>query len=275
MGITTQSKNRIESGNPEFLKSMTSNNGTISFTIENNIGTIEFYHPKGNSLPGALLRELAHTITEAGNNNAVHVIVIKSTGQGAFCAGASFDELIAIKDFEAGKHFFMGFALVLNAMRSCPKFIIVRVHGKTVGGGVGIASAGDYTLAEESAAVKLSELALGIGPFVVGPAVERKIGTSSFSALAIDATEWYDAQWAYEKNLFNEVYSSFQALDEGVEELALRLAKSSPEAMRELKKVLWTGTENWEQLLEQRAEISGRLVLSDYTKNFIQQFKNK
>lgn len=254
---------------------MSDQNGAVNLTIKNNIGTIEFYHPKGNSLPGKLLRELAQTITDAGENEDIRVVVIKSRGDGAFCAGASFDELIAIEDYETGKEFFMGFALVLNAMRSCPKLILVRVHGKTVGGGVGIASAGDYTFAHENASVKLSELALGIGPFVVGPAVERKIGTSAFSAMAVDATNWYDSAFAQEKGMFNKVFESVADLDQAVMELAEQLSKSSPEAMKELKTVLWKGTEDWDSLLEQRAEISGRLVLSDFTKNFIKRFKEK
>ncbi|MFP8490263.1 enoyl-CoA hydratase/isomerase family protein [Gracilimonas sp. Q87] len=254
---------------------MSEQNGAVNLSIEHNIGTIEFYHPKGNSLPGAILRKLANTITEAGENNEIHVIVIKSRGEGAFCAGASFDELIAIEDYDTGKNFFMGFALVLNAMRTCPKLIIVRVHGKTVGGGVGIASAGDYTFAHENASVKLSELALGIGPFVVGPAVERKVGTSAFSTMAVDATNWYDSKFAEQKGLFNKVFDSVSDLNQAVRELATQLAQSSPEAMRDLKAVLWKGTEDWDLLLEQRAEISGRLVLSDFTKNFINKFKSK
>ncbi|MAO65269.1 MAG: enoyl-CoA hydratase [Balneola sp.] len=254
---------------------MSEQNGAVNLTITNNIGTIEFYHPKGNSLPGAILRELAQTITDAGLNDEIRVVVIKSRGDGAFCAGASFDELIAIEDYDTGKEFFMGFALVLNAMRTCPKLIIVRVHGKTVGGGVGIAAAGDYTFAEEKASIKLSELALGIGPFVVGPAVERKVGTSAFSALSIDATNWYDAEWALEKGLFNKTFDSTYDLDQGIRDLAGELAKSSPDAMKNLKGVLWKGTENWDLLLEQRAEVSGRLVLSDFTKNFIRKFKEK
>ncbi len=252
-----------------------SSNGNVELSITDNIGTLEFSHPKGNSLPGAILRKLASTIDEAGNNDEIKVIVIKSSGKGAFCAGASFDELIAIEDFETGKKFFMGFALVLNAMRSCPKLIIVRVHGKTVGGGVGIASAGDYTFAKKGASIKLSELALGIGPFVVGPAVERAVGTSAFSTLAVDATNWYDSTWATEKGLFNNEFESTDELDEAVSALAEQLSKSSPEAMLELKQVLWKGTEDWDELLEQRAEVSGRLVLSDYTKNFIKKFKSK
>ncbi|NGP88443.1 enoyl-CoA hydratase/isomerase family protein [Fodinibius halophilus] len=249
-------------------------NGEITTTIENNIGTIEFYHPKGNSLPGQMLRDLASTITEMGEKEYVHVLVLKSRGEGAFCAGASFDELIAIDNYEEGKHFFMGFAKVLNAMRQCPKLTIVRVQGKTVGGGVGIASAGDYTIAHKSAAIKLSELALGIGPFVVGPAVKRKVGTSAFSTLSIDASSWNDAEWARQKGLFSKVCDSHEALDKQVADLASQLSDYSPDAMAELKKVFWEGTENWDELLEERAEISGRLVLSDFTKNFINEFKN-
>ncbi len=250
-------------------------NGNVELSINNHIGTIEFSHPKGNSLPGAILRKLAQTITEAGKNDDIRVIILKSSGEGAFCAGASFDELIAIEDFDTGKNFFMGFALVLNAMRTCPKLIIVRVHGKTVGGGVGIASAGDYTFAKKGASVKLSELALGIGPFVVGPAVERAIGCSAFSAMAVDATTWYDSSWATNRGLFNQEFETTEELDNAVNALAEQLAKSSPEAMQELKMVLWKGTEEWDDLLETRAEVSGRLVLSDYTKNFIKKFKAK
>lgn len=249
-------------------------NGEITTNIENNIGTIEFYHPKGNSLPGKMLRELASTIKEMGEKKYVHVIVLKSRGDGAFCAGASFDELIAIENYEEGKHFFMGFALVLNAMRKCPKLTIVRVQGKTVGGGVGIASAGDYTIAHESAAIKLSELALGIGPFVVGPAVERKVGSSAFSTLSIDAASWNSAEWAREKGLFAKVCETEKELEQEVDVLAEQLSNYSPEAMKELKKVFWKDTGNWDELLEKRAEISGRLVLSDYTKNFIEEFKS-
>lgn len=251
-----------------------STNGEITTNVENSIGTIEFYHPKGNSLPGKMLRNLANTITEIGENPKAHVLILKSRGEGAFCAGASFDELMAIDTYEEGKHFFMGFALVLNAMRKCPKLIIVRVQGKTVGGGVGIVSAGDYTIAHDSAAIKLSELALGIGPFVVGPAVERKVGTSAFSTLSVDASSWNNAQWARENGLFSKVWESHDRLDEEVDLLANQLADYSPQAMKELKKMLWKGTENWDTLLEERAEISGQLVLSDYTREFIKSFKN-
>jgi len=252
-----------------------SENGAITVEIKNNIGTIEFHHPKGNSLPSDLLRELAQKITEVGNNSNAHVIVLKSKGDGAFCGGASFDELVAIDNADEGKRFFMGFALVLNAMRTCPKLIIVRVQGKAVGGAVGVAAAGDYTFAHESSAVKLSELALGIGPFVVGPAVQRKIGSSAFSTLSVDAASWYSAEWAREKGLYAKVLETHEELDRSVDELAHSLANSSPTAMKELKAVLWKSTDHWDSLLEQRAEISGKLVLSDYTRDFIAEFKNK
>ena len=252
-----------------------SENGAITVEIKNNIGTIEFHHPKGNSLPSDLLRELAQKITEVGNNSNAHVIVLKSKGDGAFCGGASFDELVAIDNADEGKRFFMGFALVLNAMRTCPKLIIVRVQGKAVGGAVGVAAAGDYTFAHESSSVKLSELALGIGPFVVGPAVQRKIGSSAFSTLSVDAASWYSAEWAREKGLFAKVLETHEELDRSVDELAHSLANSSPTAMKELKTVLWKSTDHWDSLLEQRAEISGKLVLSDYTRDFIAEFKNK
>lgn len=247
----------------------------VNSSIENGIATIEFFHPASNSLPGAILNKLAETITEAGNNSEARVIVLKSAGEKAFCAGASFDELIAINDAETGLQFFSGFAKVINAMRKCPKFIIGRIHGKAVGGGVGLAASVDYAMATEHAYVKLSELAVGIGPFVVGPAVERKMGLSAFSILATDATEWRSADWAREHGLYAEVYSDTDEMDEGIRILAEKLAKSSPEAMAELKKVYWQGTDHWETLLVERAGISGRLVLSDFTRNAINKFKAK
>lgn len=252
-----------------------SENGSISVDITDNIATIEFHHPKGNSLPGSMLRELAETITETGKKTEVHVIVLCSKGDGAFCAGASFDELMAIDNFDEGKEFFMGFALVLNAMRKCPKLIVARIQGKTVGGGVGLASAAEYSIAHDSASIKLSELALGIGPFVVGPAVRRKVGDSAFSTLSVDPANWYDAEWAHQKGLYSKVCGSHEELDQEVETLVGRLSDYSPVAMKELKTILWKGTDHWDSLLEQRAEISGRLVLSDYTKNFIEEFKKR
>jgi len=228
-----------------------------------------------NSLPGKVLNKLANTITELGNKENVKVIILKSAGDRAFCAGASFDELISIDNIETGKVFFSGFANVINAARKCPKFIIGRVQGKAVGGGVGMASAVDYCYATKFAAVKLSELAVGIGPFVVGPAVERKIGTSAMSMLAINATEWYSAEWAKEKSLYTEIFDSIEEMDEAIEVLANKLAQSNPEAMSMLKKVFWEGTEHWDTLLSERAAMSGKLVLSDFTRNAINAFKKK
>ncbi|MBL4652481.1 MAG: enoyl-CoA hydratase/isomerase family protein [Flavobacteriales bacterium] len=249
--------------------------GDVKFGIEGGIATVEFSHPLSNSLPGRILAKLADTITELGNNTNVAVIVLKSAGERAFCAGASFDELISIKDLETGKTFFSGFANVINAARKCPKFIIGRVQGKAVGGGVGMASAVDFCYATKFASVKLSELAVGIGPFVVGPAVERKVGTSAMSMMAINATEWYSADWAKEKGLYAETFETVEEMDEAIDTLAKKLAKSNPEAMRLLKGVFWEGTEHWGTLLKERAAISGKLVLSDFTVNAINQFKKK
>lgn len=247
----------------------------VNTEIQNGIATINFFHPQSNSLPGEILRKLAAEIELAGKDQAVKVIVLKSEGEKAFCAGASFDELIAIKDLPTGINFFSGFASVINAIRKAPKFVIARVQGKAVGGGVGIASAADYTIASSHAAVKLSELAVGIGPFVVGPAVERKVGSAAFCQLAINASEWQSAAWAREKGLYAEVHDSVQALDQAVMNLANKLAASNPEAMQLLKQVAWSGTEHWDELLIERAGMSGRLVLSDFTINAINQFKSK
>lgn len=249
--------------------------GHVDVQIEDGLATIEFYHPLSNSLPGRLLATLAESITEAGKNDEVNLILLKAAGERAFCAGASFDELVAIEDMETGKKFFSGFANVINAMRKCPKLIIGRVHGKAVGGAVGLASSVDYCFATKFASVKLSELAVGIGPFVVGPAVERKIGVSAMSELAINATEWRDAEWARQKGLYNHIFESTDDMDEAIDALVSKLRKSNPEAMRLLKQVFWKGTDDWDQLLAERAAMSGKLVLSDFTKNAINSFKNK
>ena len=242
--------------------------GHVNTIIADGLATIEFYHPKGNSLPADILKKLAEAIDEADQEPQVRLILLRSEGEKAFCAGASFDELKMITTEEEGARFFMGFAHVINAMRRCRKFIIGRVQGKCVGGGVGMAATVDICLATEAADVKLSELAVGIGPFVVGPAVERKIGLSAFSQLAIQATEWKTAEWARSKGLFAELYPDVNALDQGVYQLATTLLGSNPEAMAEMKKMFWQGTDHWEQLLPERAAISGRLVLefSRYSK---------
>jgi methylglutaconyl-CoA hydratase len=247
--------------------------GYVKTELHKGVSTIEFFHPQSNSLPAKILEELTQAIHSVGNEADTKVIIIRSAGEKAFCAGASFDELVAIKNKEQGLEFFSGFAHVINAMRICPKLIIGRIHGKCVGGGVGIAAAVDYAIAVESADVKLSELAVGIGPFVVGPAVERKIGKSAFSQLAIDATQWRNADWARRKGLFAELHPSIEGVDESIEKLANTLAHSSQAAIEEMKKVFWEGTEHWDKLLIQRAAISGKLVLSDFTRNAIATFK--
>src|SRR5690554_2332869 len=216
----------------------------VSINNENGIATIEFFHPAHNSLPGEILSKLAETITSAGNDESVKVIVLKSGGDRTFCAGASFTELINIEDAETGRKFFSGFANVINVMRKCPKFIIGRIQGKAVGGGVGVASATDYCFATKFAAIKLSELNVGIGPFVVGPAVERKLGLSGMSQIAIDANTFYDAGWAKEKGLYAQVYDSVEELDAAVQEFAENLCKYNPEAMKEMKTMFWRGTED-------------------------------
>ncbi len=243
--------------------------------IEHGINTIEFFHPQSNSLPGKILEELAREIHFAGTHDDTRVIILKSGGDKTFCSGASFDELAAIKNETEGLKFFSGFANVINAMRKCPKFIVGRIQGRCVGGGVGIASAVDYAIATDKAEIKLSELAVGIGPFVVGPAVERKIGVGPFSALAIDATGWRSTDWAKKKGLFAEVHESIENMDEAVYRLANTLAHSNPAAMAAMKKIFWKGTEHWDELLKERAAISGKLVLSEFTRNAINKFKAK
>lgn len=250
-------------------------NAYVRSEFHKGITIIEFFHPQSNSLPGKILEELAQSVHAAGNDNETKLIIIRSAGEKVFCAGASFDELAAIKNKEEGLQFFSGFAHVINAMRICPKLIIGRIQGKCVGGGVGLAAAVDYAIATETAEVKLSELAVGIGPFVVGPAVERKIGTSAFSQLAIDATRWRSAEWARNKGLFAEVHTTAEDMDEAINRLSYLLVNSSPEAMAEMKKVFWKGTEHWDKLLIERAAISGKLVLSEFTKNAIETFKKK
>ncbi|MEN9964496.1 MAG: hypothetical protein RL582_1591 [Bacteroidota bacterium] len=249
--------------------------GYVKTETQENICTITFFHPQSNSLPGAILNQLAEAIRQAGTASDAAVIILKSGGEKTFCAGASFDELIAIKTEEEGLRFFSGFAKVINAIRTCPKFVIAAIQGKCVGGGVGLAAAADYSIATKAADVKLSELAVGIGPFVVGPAVERKIGTASFSALSIDATSWRSSEWAMEKGLFAELHQDISSMHQAVDKLAKTLSGSSPEAMKELKSICWKGTENWDALLMERAAISGKLILSTFSINAINAFKAK
>jgi methylglutaconyl-CoA hydratase len=249
--------------------------GHVISTIEDKIANIEFYHPSHNSLPSNLLQQLVEAINTAGKDPSVLAVVLKSGGEKTFCAGASFDELAAIEDFETGHRFFSGFANVINAMRKCPKFVVVRAQGKAIGGGVGICAAADYCMAIQTASIKLSELAVGIGPFVIGPAVERKIGMSAYSELSIDATEFRTAIWAKERGLYNNLFDTTADLDTYMTSFLNKIKGYNPEAMRELKQIFWQNTEGWDTLLSDRAAISGRLVLSDFTKNAIASFKAK
>jgi methylglutaconyl-CoA hydratase len=245
--------------------------GQVQATVSNGVATVSFHHPKGNSLPGPLLTRLAEEIAAQGRNTDAAVIVLRSEGSGPFCAGASFDELKAIKDPVAGQEFFSGFSRVILAMIRAPKFVLTRVHGKVAGGGIGIVAASDYSIATQAAPVRLSELAIGIGPFIVGLAIEHKIGLASFSTLAVDA-EWHDAAWCERHGLYGKVVADGTTLDEAVQALAAALAKSNPEAMAELKRIFWRGTDQWEQTLAERAAMSGRMVLSDFTRRALTGF---
>jgi methylglutaconyl-CoA hydratase len=247
--------------------------GTVSSFVENGIADVCFGHPKSNSLPASVLRGLADEIAAVGMRDDVRVVLLRSYGTSAFCAGASFDELVAIADPQAGKEFFMGFARVILAMTRCPKPIVTRVHGKVVGGGVGVVAASDYVIATEKSALRLSELAIGIGPFVVGPVIEHKVGPGAFGAMAIDA-DWRDARWGAQHGLYARIVENVDALDGAVDAFARQLADSNPDALARIKKITLQGTEHWPQLLEERAAMSGELVLSAYTRNAIAKFKN-
>ncbi len=249
------------------------NKGGIYIEIANKVATVEFSHPASNSFPSYLLERLTNAFNDLSSSEKVNVIILKSEGEKTFCAGASFDELIAIQNFEEGKTFFMGFANVINAMRKCEKPIICAVQGRAVGGGVGLIATCDYVYATDKAAIKLSELSIGIGPFVIAPTVERKIGVSGLSELSLNPTNWKNAYWAKEKGLYADVFDSIKKMEKQVVEVAEKLASYNPSAVKEMKKVLWKDTDNWNALLEKRAEISGKLVLSDFAKNALKRFK--
>lgn len=239
------------------------------------VATVTFFHPNHNSLPSRLLQGLTDAFDAAGRDPAVKIVVLRSAEHKTFCAGASFDELSAIADFETGKTFFAGFGNVINAMRRCSKIIVGRVHGKAVGGGVGLAAATDFCMASQYASVRLSELAVGFGPFVIGPAVERKVGPAAFSQLTLNPGEWQTAAWAKEKGLFQEVFDTGEQLDAYLDHFCQNLCAYSPEALAELKKIFWQGTEHWDTLLAERAAVSGRLALSEFTKQAIAAFKTR
>ena len=251
----------------------TRENGSLYSKIENGIGIIEFGHPASNSFPGVLLERLEKAISEYSDNTEVKVIILKSEGEKAFCAGASFDELMAVETMQQGKVFFSGFANVLNAMRNCKKLIVGRIQGKTVGGGVGLIAACDYAMATEAASIKLSELSIGIGPFVIAPAIERKIGVAGLGELTLAAHEWKTAYWAKDKGLYARVFENIEDLDKEITIFTEKLASYNPQALLEMKRVLWKGTENWTTILMENAAISGELVLSDFTRNALSKFK--
>ncbi|MFD2517292.1 enoyl-CoA hydratase/isomerase family protein [Salinimicrobium flavum] len=254
---------------------MTTNreNGSLYTHITHGIATIEFGHPAGNSFPSELLERLEKAFKELSDDEQVKLIVLRSEGEKAFCAGASFDELMAVENMQQGKIFFSGFANVINAMRTCKKLVIGRIHGKTVGGGVGLAAACDYCFATEQAAIKLSELSIGIGPFVIAPAIERKMGIAALAELSLAAHEWKNAYWAKEKGLYARVFESIPEMDKELEFFTERLAGYNPAALNEMKQVLWDGTSKWDSLLPERAAISGELVLSEFTRNALSKFK--
>ena len=249
--------------------------GKITTTIDNKIATIAFYHPAGNSFPSSQLNKLTEELNALANNNTVSLIILKSEGTGAFCAGASFDELLAVSNLDEGSLFFSGFANVINAMRKCPKLIIGRAHGKAVGGGVGLLAACDYVYALNTADIKLSELAIGIGPFVIEPAVTRKIGRTAMAEMTLEPSTWKKANWALEKGLYSKVFDAVEDLDKALNEHSLALSSYNPEGLLEMKKVIWEGTSDWDTLLIERAAISGKLVLSDFTKKALLQFKKQ
>ena len=249
------------------------NNGTVLTSIRDTIATITFYHPARNSFPTSMLNRLIESVNRLGKDDKVRVIILQSEGDRTFCAGAFFDELLLISNIEEGKKFFIGFANLINAMRKCPKLIIGRVQGKAVGGGVGIIAATDYCFATENADIKLSELTIGLGPFVIEPAIKRKIGLAATSKLTIDATDWHTAYWSKDKGLFSRVFESVREMDEYVSILSQKLSSYNPEALKEMKKTFWQGTDHWDQLLTEKAAISGKLVLSDFTKEALKKFK--
>lgn len=251
----------------------TRENGSLYTNITNGIATVEFGHPASNSFPGELLERLEKEFEKLSENDEVKLIVLRSEGEKAFCAGASFEELLAVENMQQGKIFFSGFANVINAMRTCKKLVVGRIHGKTVGGGVGLASACDYCFATEHASIKLSELSIGIGPFVIAPAVERKMGVAALAELTLAAHEWKNAYWAKEKGLYARVFEDADEMDKELGFFTQRLADYNPAALYEMKKALWEGTENWGSLLQERAAISGELVLSEFTKTALSKFK--
>ncbi|MCC2589602.1 enoyl-CoA hydratase/isomerase family protein [Chryseobacterium sp. MFBS3-17] len=246
----------------------------VQTELKNNIAEITFGTPKSNSLPGEILEKLARNILDEGAKKEVKAILIKSAGEKAFCAGASFDELLEISELETSKKFFGGFAKVLNAMRNCGKIVVVRVQGKTTGGGVGIACGADYCFATRDASLALTELNLGIGPFVIGPYVERKIGKSQFAAMAIDA-DFRSAAWAEAHSIYHSVSENITEMNEKLSQFLNALAGRSDEALALIKKVSWEGTDHFNDLMPARIHMSASLILEDSAKQNIAKIKER
>lgn len=248
--------------------------GDVRLSVADGVGTVEFSHPKGNSLPSALLRQLADGIATLGNDPAARVIVLRSAGAKTFCAGASFDEFTAVSTPEQGREFFLGFSRVIMAMVRAPKFVISRVQGHAAGGALGVIAASDYSVAVQGADAKLSELAVGIGPFVVGVVLERKLGLAPFQFLGVHA-DWHDAAWCERHGLYAQVVPDIAALDATVDAHARRLAAANPEAMAEMKRIYWKDVDDWEARMDARAQLSGRMVLSDFTRDALARFRSR
>lgn len=246
--------------------------GRVHHSVADGIGTVEFSHPKGNSLPAKLLNELASAISSLADDPSARVIVLRSAGTSTFCAGASFDEFTAVASPAQGQEFFLGFSRVILAMIRAPKFVITRVQGRAAGGALGVIAASDYSVAVRSAQVKLSELQVGIGPFVVGVVIQHKLGLAPFQFLGVHA-DWHDAEWCERHGLYAQLCDDAAALDAAVDAHARRLADSNPEAMAEMKRIFWRGTEDWEERMTERAAMSGRMVLSEFTREALARFR--
>ncbi|MGB9663666.1 MAG: enoyl-CoA hydratase/isomerase family protein [Ignavibacteria bacterium] len=245
-------------------------NEIVTSEIKDKVCTISFFNPKGNSLSTLHLLRLTKEFNDVNYNENVNVVVLRSGGDGAFCGGASIDELVKFDRFEKAKEFFFAFGKLLLTIIRCQKPVIARVHGKIVGGGIGLVSACDYSIAKKDASLRLSELTIGIGPFVISPFVIRKIGISAFTHLSLD-TQWRDAEWGKIFGLYSKVVETNEQLDEEVYKLASDLSKFSMNSLIKLKEILWEKTENWDQLIDERAEISARLILAEIASGRLQK----
>lgn len=245
---------------------MLMSNEYIHYAAEYGIGRIEFFHSRGNALTSTMLREITSFIRAAGEDPEIKIVMIQSAGEASFCGGASLDELMECDSVKEARDFFMGFAHLLTAIRTCPKLVVVRVQGKVVGGGLGIVAVADLAFATVEASIRLSELSIGLGPFVIGAAVERKIGISAFSELTYLSSIWKDAHWAKEKGLFSAVFETLAALDIAMAAQIIELETYAPEAIALTKKMFWAQTPEWSDELEKRAGYSAKLWIQKKTR---------